>query len=112
MWLYAMSVVGLCLGLVPNCVVLVLCNESGCPYHMQGRDTRDLEIKLRMLVNLTLNISSNIQLRLILFSLFMCFAQRPLIYIYIYSFLNIDHIATCMCNSLECWLKLPLPLLR
>ena len=37
------------LGLVPNCVMSILCNECGCSYHMQGCDTRDLEIGLKML---------------------------------------------------------------
>jgi hypothetical protein len=44
------------LGLLPNCVVLVLGNEDGGPHLMQGCYTRDLWIGLRKLVVLTLNI--------------------------------------------------------
>ena len=51
--------------------------------------------------------SSNIQLRLKIFflSCYLCLAQRL---IWIYNF-YVNHIAICMCNSLKCWFKYPLP---
>ena len=51
--------------------------------------------------------STNIWLRLTMFllSLHLCLAQRLICIDLFY----IHHIALCMCNSLECWFKHPLP---
>jgi hypothetical protein len=58
MWFCAPLLVRLCssLGLVRNHVVLILGNKGGGPHHVQGHHTWDLEIDLKLLVVLTLNI--------------------------------------------------------
>ena len=73
--------------------MMVLGKENGGLHHNQGRHTRDLRIGLQKYSGIYFEYSSNIQLRIILFSLYLCLAQRLI----------------CVCNSSKCWFKDLLP---
>jgi hypothetical protein len=86
-WLCAPLVVGILssLGLAPNYVVLVLNNEDRSLSHAR---------------------SSNIHLKLFFFFFIPIFSAKVNMNV---CFVYINHIAPCMCNSLKCWFKHPLP---
>ena len=85
--------------------MLVLGKEGRDPHHIQGRHTHDLYIALKKLVVLTLNIHQiSMETKHIFFlSLYLCLEHTNI---------YINHVAICMCTSLTCWFKHPLPYIK
>ena len=83
---------------------LVLDNEGRGPHHMQCLHTQTFRIGLRKLMVLSL-IFIKYSIETIFFSFYIPMFS-PNDYIYIYKYIN--HIAICMCSSLNCWPNKPL----